>query len=252
MVPAVVKPKRAPTLPALVVALLASAALPRVAAAHPEISPQLVNRYLSLIVVGDRLEFFISLLHGALPAAPARKQMDSDGDGRIGEAELAAARLDWKRRAGQLATLTVDGAAVALGEATADVQLGADPAVGPLPVVVEIYGSRPLAPGTRRLRFEPVWDPPSLGETETSLDLSPDWNLVGSRLGQGPEEALSRYKLQGGRRSVTEDRSATFVIRSTSAPPRRPVALLVVVTAAALAAGGLAMRLARRWKARRR
>jgi len=63
MVAAVVKKKTA----ALALALLALVA-PR-AGAHPEVAAQLVNRYLSVIVLGDRLEYFVTLLYGPLPAA---------------------------------------------------------------------------------------------------------------------------------------------------------------------------------------
>jgi hypothetical protein len=241
MVPAVVKKKRALGL----VAALAVALLPRAGRAHPEVSPQLVNRYLSLIVVGGRLEFFVTLLYGALPGAEARKALDRDGDGRISEAERQQGQAGWKRRAAELAILTVDGAPVSLSDATADVQLGPDSGVGPSPLVVEVYGAQPLPEGTRRLRLEPGWDPPRLGETELVVDLSPDWDLVASQRGPAAEEHLTRYKLDGPRKG-SEDRSVTFVIKSTTAPRRRSPMVPVAAVVGSLAAVGLVLELARR------
>jgi hypothetical protein len=210
------------------------------------VSPQLVNRYLSLIVTGERLEFFVTLLYGALPAAPLRKELDQDGDGRISEPERQRAQAAWQRRAGELANLTVDGVPVRLADATADLQLGPDLGAGAAPLVVEVYGSRPLAGGTRQVRLEPGWDPPRLGETELMLDLSADWELVTSRQGQGPGQQLTRYKLEGPRTAAFQDRSATFVVRSVGAPARRaPMAGLAVI-AGGMAAIGLTLEILRR------
>jgi hypothetical protein len=242
MVPAVVKEKR-PWARALLAAL-ALAGAGGEARAHPEVSPQLVNRYLSLIVVGDRVEFFVTLLHGALPGAEARRALDRDGDGRISEAERLQGQADWQRRAPELATISIDGAPIPLTDASADLQLGPDISAGPAPLVVEVYGSRPLPPGTRVLRLEPGRDPPRLGETEMVLDLAvPGWQLVSSRQGDGPEQRLTRYKLDG---PAPGERSATFTIRSTAPPPRRSPLPIVAAVLAALGALGLALELRRR------
>jgi hypothetical protein len=245
MVPAVVKQKRVLRV-GLLAALIGSAVLPRQGHAHPEVSPAVVNRYLSLIVVGGRVEFFVTLLYGALPGAEARKGLDRDGDGRISEAERQQGQDDWKGRAGELAQLALDGEPVPLTDATADVQLGPDTGAGPAPLVVEVYGARPLPEGTRRLRLAPGWDPPRLGETELTVDLSSDWELVSSRRGQGPEELLSRYKLEGP--PAGEDRSVTFVIRSKSPPSHRTPLVPVAAVIGTLAAVGLVLEITRRRK----
>jgi hypothetical protein len=244
MVPAVVKKKRAFRL--TLVAGLLGALLPAAARAHPEVSPQLVNRYLSLIVAGERLEFFVTLLYGALPAAELRKGLDQDGDGRISEPERQRAQGAWQRRAGELATLTVDGVPIRLADATADLQLGPDSSAGAAPLVVEVYGSRPVPQGTRQVRLEPGWDPPRLGETELMLDLSPGWELVASRQGQGPDQQLTRYKLEGPRTAAFQDRSVTFVVRSAPVPARRaPIAGLAAI-AGSMAVIGLTLEILRR------
>jgi hypothetical protein len=217
--------------------VLAVAALvaPSLAVAHPEVSPQLVNRYLSVMVLGDRLEYFVTLLYGPLPATDERKRMDGDGDGRITQAELDGAMAGWKARASQLAQVSVDGQALDLAGAAASVQLGPDQTTGGAPVVVEIYGSRPLPAGRHQVRIEPGWDPPRVGETELTLDLSPDWELVASRQGHGAEEAVRRYRFEGPRPSVAADRSAVFTIQPGTAPESRPATLVIATIVAALA-----------------
>jgi hypothetical protein len=244
MVPVLVKSsvKRGPSGTAVALALVA-ALLPGTAAAHPEVSPQLVNRYLSLIVVGDRVEFFVTLLYGALPGAEVRRGMDQDHDGRLSEAEQQEGKRQWQRRAGELASVRLDGVPIPLGEAAADLQLGPDTSAGPAPLVVEVYGSRPLREGTHQLRLEPGWDPPGLGETEMVLDLAAGWDLVSSRRAAGPPEQLARYRLDpptGG------DRSATFVIRSSGPASHRGPLVAVAAVVGVLAALGLALEMARR------
>jgi hypothetical protein len=226
--------------PLLILALMA-----RPASGHPEVSPLLVNRYLSLIVLGDRVEYFVTLLYGPLPAGEERRKMDADGDGKISPAEVARASDEWKGRAAELARFTVDGQGLSFDQATASVQLGADEGVGAAPLVVEIYGSRPLEAGTRQLRLEPGWEPPRLGETELSLDLAPDWELVSSRQGTGAPGSERRFLLEGPRTSAVADRSATFTIRSAGAPRAR-IAPFIAGGVAALAGVGLFLELRRR------
>jgi len=175
--------------------------------------------------------------------------MDTDRDGKIGPAELERATAAWKARAPELARFGVDGQSLPLESATASVQLGADEGVGPAPLVVEIYGARPLAGGTRELRVEPGWEPPRLGETELSLDLAPDWELVGSRQGQGPAGTERRFLFEGRRASVAADRSATFTIRATTAGARPARTPFIAGGVAALAGLALALELRRRRRA---
>jgi hypothetical protein len=244
MVFTVVKPNRA----ALIGVVLWAAA----AQAHPEMSPQLVNRYLSIILVGDRLEYFATYLHGPLPAVQARRQLDADHDGRLSEAERVQGETAWRQRAAQLLSLQVDGREVALDDAKAEVQLGNDATTGAAPLVVEVYGSQTISAGRHELRLEPRWDPPSLGETELTVDTSTDWELVKSRRAAGADEHLTRYTLQGPRVAVIQNQSATFVVQPKgSAGPRRRRQLVPMAIALLLvAAGGLTVQRLRRKRAR--
>lgn len=256
MVAAVVKKKRAAgTLAGMVIVNLVIAtslalAPGRRAEAHPEVSPQLVNRYLSVMVLGDRLEYFITLLYGQLPAGEERKRLDSDGDRQIASDELDRAAAAWKGRAAELARLDLDGRPIDLAAARASVQLGAEQGVTSAPLVVEIYGATALASGTHQIRLEPGWDPPRAGETELSLDLSPDWTLMKSRSGHGPEGQARLFRFEGPRPSEVADRSATFTIGP--APARSSGSRLTLVAAAIAAAAGIALALELRRRQRRR
>jgi hypothetical protein len=253
MVAAVVKEKRRVSAAswrrwsALAATLLALIPAPA-ARAHPEISAPLVNRYLSVLVLGDRLEFFLTLLYGALPGAEERKRMDTDGDGKIGPGELEQARLGWKARARELAAVTVGDQPLDLAAANASVQLGANETVTAAPVVVEIYGSRPLSAGTHQVRLDPGWEPARLGETELGIELTPDWELVSSHQGHGRDEQLRRYRFDGRRPSVVADRSAIFIIRpaTTASGSRQRTTNLVAAAVAVLAGVALAIAVRRR------
>lgn len=228
--------------------------------AHPETSPQTVNRYLSLIVSNDeagdsRAGVAYTLMYGELPGATLRKQMDANADGRVSADELDAERRRVERRAAELFTFTVDDRPVATNvEGT--VQLGPDDTVTAAPVVVELYAPHPLAAGTRRLRIEPGVEPPRLGETEVTLDLGQRWELVSGARGAGGDEKMTRAKFEGPRTSSIEDRSMTFVIRSKPGASGRPssadVPLGIYATAAALLFAGSATTLALHLRRRRK
>jgi hypothetical protein len=245
MVAAVVKKK------SFVAAAAIAGLLSGPAAAHPEVSPLLVNRYLSIIVIGDRLEYFVTFLYGAVPGLDLRKELDGDADRTITPAELAQAAQRWKARAPELLTLTVDGAALSVGDATANVQLGPDQTVNAAPVVVEIYGARPLPSKRHELRLEAGWEPPRLGETELTLDLSPDWELAASHDGSGPDGLERRFLFQGQRPSVVADRSATFRIRPLAPPGTAWTTTLVAAVLAGLAGAGLFFEVRRRQRRQR-
>lgn len=221
-------------------ALLVCTAWASLAHAHEEFSPQLVNRYLNVIVLDDRAELFLALLYGNLPAVDERKRMDGDGDGRLSAAELDAAGQAWARAAGDWLSVSLDGRPVPAVGARAEVDVGGDDSIGAAPLVVELNVSVPLDGRAHRLRVEPRRDPPRAGETETTLELPPGWQLVESA-GRGRVAGEPRFKLQGPRVSGSEDRAATFVIHRTtaSAAPVR-TSLVLAVAAVALLALGLA------------
>jgi hypothetical protein len=246
MVPPVVKNKRLSLLVAAATAALAGAGGAMTVDAHPETFPAHVNRYLTAIATGDRLELFVTLLFGEVPGREERARLDGDRDGKLSPAELAAGRAEWKRRAASLASFSLDGRPLPLDEATADLQLGKDDTVAAAPLVLEVFHSRPLGPGPHTIVIAAGADPPRPGETELVLDSTPDWEIASSRRARDAEGTQNRFRLEGPRASVMEDRSATFHIRPSSTPARGGrsrtliaalAAIAVVLAAAALMAG---------------
>ncbi len=219
-------------------------------------SPLLVNRYVSLMLIGDRLEIFFTLLYGELPGSDERRRTDRDGDGRLSRAELDEAKAGWKKRAPDLVSLSLDGQPMPIEASKAEVQVGADDGVGLAPMVVELHASRTLAPSAsreRRIRILPGEDPLRLGETEIAVDFSSDWLLVAGGRGPSPASAETRTKFDGPRISVVEDRSVTYVLRPTAPPPKPVARRLVLAIAAGLAfaiAGLTAVAILRRWRSR--
>lgn len=230
---------------ALPVVLAAAFSSPWTSAwAHPEISPQTVNRYLSLAVLGEKLHVSYVLLFGLLPGAKKREQIDTDHDGKISQAEIDTETGRFTKSIGQLFDLTVDGKPAVL-EPKAALDLGVDQAIGAAPLVAELYAALPLDRGEHRLLVNPGQDPPLLGETEIAIDVSPEWTLGASYQGAAGgdgQPVRSRFRLEGPRVSMFQDRSVTFVVRSRGAssmqaPPRWLIAVAVVVAlGAALAA----------------
>jgi hypothetical protein len=243
----VVKIARAVLLAALLLA-------PARAHPHPEFTPTLINRYVSLIAVGDRLDVVVDLLHGDLPGAERRREMDGDGDGTVAPDELARARMVWAGRGADLVHIVVDDRPARL-QPTALVDLNGVQRVAAAPLMIEVGGSVPLPHGRHRLRVEAGADLPRLGESEITLDLDPRWRLLASRAGNGAETQPpeSRFKFSGPRASESEDRSVSFTIewrdgaageRGAAGPLRSPraLALVLAVTFALAGAAWLAWR----------
>ena len=224
--------------------------------AHPESLPTLVNRYISLVVVDQRADLTVTLLHGDLPGAERRRAMDADGNGTIDERELEGERGAWARRAGELVRLSVDGQPLVLA-ATASIDLAGEPAVSARPLVVEVATRLPpLAPGRHTFTVEPGPDRPRDGETEVTIDLGARDRLVASRRGRGEptEPPQSRFLFAGPRASVIEDRSVSFVVEAggggSGGGSSGPAVAAALAGLAAIGAGGIAF-LVRRIRRRR-
>jgi hypothetical protein len=195
----------------MVTAMLVAAVAP--AAAHPETSPLLLNRYISLMAMGEKIDGFFYLVYGEVPGAEQRRAMDQDKDGRLSPGEQEQAKRAWHARTNELLDVSVDGKRLSLDGAKVDVQLGGDETVTTAPLIVEVYVSWPLEFGTRTLSVAPKKDFPRLGETEIVLDLSTEWQLLSSQ--HGDEKGIAnRFKFEGPRGS--DERRSTFVIASVA------------------------------------
>jgi len=217
---------------AVPVLVVLAAAAP--AAAHPEFSHLGTNRYVTAAVFDGRVDVTDSWLMGALPSIETRRALDANHDGELQANELRAGEQRL-RAEGALVAVELDGrASTAPIEVSIDV--GGDARIGPTPLVIE-RRARLEGAGTRsmRLRLIVMREPDRLIETELGVVLGPGLAL------NGPD----RVRFDGPRRSVLEDRSATFDITSTTrTKPALP--FFVVSLVAVLVAFGLLRRRAQR------
>lgn len=238
MVEALVKTRGFRCTIAALIALLAAGA--RTAAAHPENAPTLVNRYVTVMVSGGRLQIFVALLFGEIPARRERQRLDIDGDKRISPTERQSGARRWREAAAALASLTIDGAPARFTGGGADIQLGAEENVATKPLVIETHEWRPLEPGEHMIRVDLVEDPPDAGETEVGVELETGWDLLSSRQGNGPQASVGRVKFSTARVAAVEDRSVTFTFRggpvSTSGGDQAVATRAVSLVAASIAA----------------
>jgi hypothetical protein len=218
----------------------ATAAAPGRARAHPEVSALGTNRYVTVAVLGDRIDVTDALFEGLLTGGDERRAFDADGDGRLSPAEVLAAQARL-RADGPAVSASLDdrdlSAPFAGSPFEASIDLGDEPRADGAPVVVERRQSFAvtLAPGPHRLRLVVEREPPRLLETEVGVVMGP-----GLSLGEGSDPV----RFSGPRASALERRAATFGF--VVAPPRRhprgarglalglAVAALVVVVGAAM------------------
>jgi hypothetical protein len=191
---------------------------PGYAHAHPEPTPTLVNRYVTLAPAEAKLGVQLTFLYGDVPAGELRRQLDRDGDGTIAAAELSTERRAWLDRqasATPLLRLLVDGRPTPL-EVTLKIDLGGKHGTGPQPLLVDLTASVPLDPGEHRLQVELGPDVPRMGETELMLDASNPWSLRATLDAQSQALAQPQplIRFPGPRAHPDDKRAGGFVIRS--------------------------------------
>jgi hypothetical protein len=196
--------------------LVLTAGAPR-ALAHPEPAPTLVNRYVTLAPAEARLGVQLTLLYGALPAGELRRQIDTDGDGKLSPQELGRQRLVWLQRIGEptpMLRLTMDGRPTPLAF-TLKIDLGGDSGTGAQPLLIDVVATVDLDPGEHRLEVVLGPDLPRMGETEVMLDATNPWSLRGTYDAEGRPVATQPLVRYPGRRSEPDEkRGGGFLIRS--------------------------------------
>jgi len=190
------------------------------AGAHPEISALGTNRYVTAAILDGRVDVADVLLEGTLASGDERKRLDADGDGRISEAERAAGERRLAAE-GPALTVEVDGRAVT-APFSVSINLGAEPAAGAAPVVIERRATfeRAWPAGARTLRLLLTRDPPRPLDAEVYLALAPGYTLA-----RGAELVTFR----GPRTSALEERAATFEIVGPPAKGGKAVVLLGIL-----------------------
>ena len=117
-----------------IVLLQVAAAMLLVQTAHSHVAPSVDdnNRYVKLTPMSDRVRLAYTVFMGQVPGAAARRQLDSNHDGKIADAEAQTFGVKLGDEVRMSLALTVDGAqvpvtwtTVSMGMGSADVNAGA-------------------------------------------------------------------------------------------------------------------------------
>jgi hypothetical protein len=186
------------------------------AAAHPEFNPITTNRYLKIdLLSSGELRLAYTVMYGDAPAAVARKEADSDANGRIDDSESArlGERLQSQVQAGL--SLTIDGKPWApTFEKPVIGLMGQE--VAPSPFSVDLVARVPCpGAGPHEVRLDDRLELGALGETEIRIEESPSTRLLSSFRGVRAEGSAGagrepKFVFRGPRRTSLEDRSITF------------------------------------------
>jgi hypothetical protein len=186
--------------------------------AHPEFNAVTTNRYVKIdLLSGEELRLAYTIMYGAGPAYAERKSADTNGDGRLDEAETRALGEKVRAFAQKSLKLTVDGQAVAPELEAATVGL-AGPEVAQSPFSVDLQARiRCPGRGPHLIVLDDALEPPQLGETEIRIEESPSTRLLEAHRGPGPGPRENSILFRGPRFSALEDRSVTVRFEGTSA-----------------------------------
>lgn len=144
--------------------------------AHPETTPTLVNRYVTLTLHGSTAEASVALLYGAVPAQQVRRDADLNNDGLLGQPEIAA--LTQRLQAESITWLAVLSNGETLKFApTLVIDLGGNLAVTAAALVAEARMDLNLAARDHSFDLRPGVGPRFLGETEVTCATGGGWAL---------------------------------------------------------------------------
>lgn len=149
-------------------------AITATAAAHVAPSVDDNNRYLKVTPFGDRVRLAYTVFFGEVPGAIARRDIDTNHDGQLTEAEGHAFGVTI---AGQVAAglqVEVDGKVATMPWASVDVGLGSPQvAAGSFSVDLIGYACLPSARGTHQLVVHDRYRIAHPGETEVKVEDAP-------------------------------------------------------------------------------
>ncbi|HVZ72547.1 MAG TPA: hypothetical protein VHJ20_09240 [Polyangia bacterium] len=205
------------------------------ASAHQELSALGTNRYVTAALVDGRVDVTDTQLEGLLTGGADRRRFDTDGDGHISGAELAAARVRLATE-GAAVEPAVDDRALA-APLDVSIELGGADDAADAPVVIERRQSfaNALHPGLNRLRLTITREPERVLDTELAVMLTPGLVL---------RDGTDLVAFRGPRASMFETRAATFVLELPPPPRSGRVTLAIVAAALAITASvaGIAWR----------
>jgi len=200
------------------------AGLTRPAAGH--VAPAIAdnNRYLKLTPLGDRVRLAYTVFYGAVPGTALRREMDTNHDGAVDDAESQAFG---GRLAAQLAAqleLTVDGARrpvtwsqIAVGMGTPSGLFG--------PFSVDLIAAICLTPvrGAHAIELRDRFELAHPGETEIRFEDSPGIGIDRARVGDDDQPGID-YKIIGPTPVLGAPGPAGGIALAFTAGPRAVVA----------------------------
>jgi hypothetical protein len=175
-----------------VITLVAAGALAHVA---PSVDDN--NRYLKLTPMGDRVRLAYTVFFGEVPGAVERREIDSNRDGRIDDAESRAFGGKTAAEVAENLDVEIDGHGAKVTWATVDVGLGTPAtAAGSFSVDLVAYPCLPVVRGAHRLVVHDRLHLPHPGETEVRVEDSPGITIDHARIGTADDPSHD-YKFAG-------------------------------------------------------
>lgn len=149
-------------------------AITATAAAHVAPSVDDNNRYLKVTPFGDRIRLAYTVFFGEVPGAIARRDIDTNHDGQLTEAEGHAFGQTIANQVAAGLEVEVDDKVVTMPWASVDVGLGTPlVAAGSFSVDLIGYACLPVARGTHRLVVHDRYRIAHPGETEVKVEDAP-------------------------------------------------------------------------------
>jgi hypothetical protein len=243
----------------ITLALVVLAAAARPAAGHVEASADVNNRYLKLSPTANRVRLAYTIYFGEVPGAALRRQIDTDGNGLLSDAEAAAFGRQVAAGVQPALSITVDGATPPL-RWSVDVGVGT-PAANAGSFAVDLIG---VACVPVRTEHEVVvrddYPLPIPGETELFVEAGLGVKVVHQTLAGAAVVGESvKFRGAGGplaegwnvRVATTDAAPLDPGCAAAAAPPSGPSRAWLLAGALAVVAGLATGILYGRWKRRR-
>ncbi|HET9989870.1 MAG TPA: hypothetical protein VFQ65_15165 [Kofleriaceae bacterium] len=184
---------------AVVVAITASAA------AHVAPSVDDNNRYLKITPFGDRVRLAYTVFFGEVPGAIARRDIDTNRDGQLSEAEGHAFGVAIASQVAAGLQVEVDGKVEVMPWASVDVGLGTPQvAAGSFSVDLIGYACLPTARGRHQLVVHDRYRIAHPGETEVKVEDAPGIAIDKAHVGPANDPSHD-YRFAGPGGPLSDD-----------------------------------------------
>lgn len=160
------------------------------AGAHPNHGPTLGERYATLSIGGGSGRLVYGLTFTSPHGLGERREADTDGDGRISEAERCARASAFVAAVGRAVVAEVDGRRTRL--AWGEPFYGPADAVRAGPLAVEVVATFDLPAGSRRVSLEDRAEFEGIYRTTVSIDAGPGVEIARAGRGTAPRDVERR------------------------------------------------------------